>query len=202
MKTLLKNLQDLYGMPFSDDPAAAFAVLKDQLGQFPDELSRRALQIILAKQKNQHFPAASVIIQSVQQAAHEADRDQRHAAERQPVKRKNSRQIAETLIRSDMGRTAADQGWIAQLYSFCERNERLPKPGEQSQLMHQARLYEQLYEETKQKLAEARPSKPRSFGSWIALSDANDAVFAHHLRVLEDGLRKREELAQIARGQA
>lgn len=198
MRTLLANLKDAYGMPYGDNPEAVFGILADQIAAYPDHLSRRALQIILEKKRRSGFPDIDLVVQAVKTAAIELDKQARYQP-RNPVDDRADR--ARNLIRSEMGRTAADQGWISQLYSFCERHGRLPNPGEQANLMRQARLYDEAYEETKKKLDDVKSfEKPRSFDSWIAIGSVTPDSLKGHLRLLETGYARREQYASIARG--
>jgi hypothetical protein len=49
------------------------------------------------------------------------------------------------LIRSDMGREAAKDGWITQLHDFCRQKRRLPKGFEISKLKTEAKLFDDAY---------------------------------------------------------
>jgi len=52
---------------------------------------------------------------------------------------------ANRLIRSEMGKEAARDGWIGQLHDFCRENARLPKGFEISKLKTEAKLFDQAY---------------------------------------------------------
>jgi hypothetical protein len=52
---------------------------------------------------------------------------------------------ASGLIRSDMGREAAKDGWITQLHDFCRQKRRLPKGFEIAKLKTEAKLFDDAY---------------------------------------------------------
>lgn len=52
---------------------------------------------------------------------------------------------ANRLIRSEMGREAARDGWIGQLHDFCRQHARLPKGFDISHLKSEAKLFDDAY---------------------------------------------------------
>lgn len=52
---------------------------------------------------------------------------------------------ANRLIRSEMGKDAARDGWIGQLHDFCRQRSRLPKGFEIAHLKSEAKLFDDAY---------------------------------------------------------
>jgi hypothetical protein len=53
--------------------------------------------------------------------------------------------IADKLIVSDLGRLAADEGWVLALHDFCRHNHRLPNQTEQHRCKRAARDFDRSY---------------------------------------------------------
>lgn len=88
---------------------------------------------------------------------------------------------ANRLIRSEMGREAARDGWIGQLHDFCRQKGRLPKGFEISHLKSEAKLFDASY-------SEVCAGKGGTLGTALR-------------KLGETFLEKRNDLAAIANGE-
>lgn len=88
---------------------------------------------------------------------------------------------ANRLIRSEMGKEAARDGWIGQLHDFCRQKGRLPKGFEISHLKSEAKLFDASY-------SEVCAGKGGTLGTALR-------------KLGETFLEKRNDLAAIANGE-
>jgi hypothetical protein len=109
--------------------------MMSHLGDYEQEVLERAASSIAATRKHRNFP----LISECKAACYEA---RRWLAEQKPALPMKSvvgahemseerAALARDLIRGDMGRQAAREGWIWGLYQFCLRNARLPERGKE-----------------------------------------------------------------------
>ena len=73
-----------------------------------------------------------------------ADRDRRAAASRPGTSLTRQMVIANRLIQCDLGRRAADDGWVRQLWDFCCAHGRLPGEYEIGKLIASSREHDAL----------------------------------------------------------
>ena len=112
------------------------------LSGFPDDVLDQAASIIASTRKHRNFP----LISECTAACFDARRklaEQKPALPLDMARKANSfsaerEALAKDLIRGEMGRTAAKEGWIWSLYQFCLRNACLPTDSEKIAKMKQA----------------------------------------------------------------
>lgn len=112
------------------------------LGDYEQDVLERAASSIAATRKHRNFP----LISECKAACYDA---RRWLAEQKPALPMKLAQtahsmseeraaLARDLIRGDMGRQAARDGWIWGLYQFCLRNARLPERGKELDAIKEA----------------------------------------------------------------
>lgn len=89
---------------------------------------------------------------------------------------------ASGLIRSDMGREAAKDGWITQLHDFCRQKRRLPKGFEIAKLKTEAKLFDDAYS--------------------TCCADKGGTLNGALKKLGETFLQRRNELSDVANGEA
>ena len=111
------------------------------LGTFDDATLTDAAKLIVGTRQSRTFPLPAdcsvackeAIAERVRRAGRPDNRNEIRNTpfgERYPEWSDRRRQRADTLIQCDMGRQAAQEGWIWTLWEFCRENDRLPDPHE------------------------------------------------------------------------
>lgn len=161
-----KRLMNVLGPHNTAKMPALLKEMHQHLGRYSEDELQEAATLLLASQKNSFWPTFA----AMKIAADEARTMLRKARqERTPlgrVRRKNSIgewytprsksedeaywsrdafEAADRLINSEIGREAAQDGWINELYDYCREARRLPTEREILSLKKKAQLTDAMY---------------------------------------------------------
>lgn len=179
MNKLLTKLLRMYGNPTSPDPKLMLEELDKSMRGYSDLELVEAMRFILPKSKG-FFPDPETIIEACSKARADLRTEKTPEtyvadAEWSP----KAKADADELIKSDLGRKAADEGWIGYLWDFCRKHRRHPTPHEQMKLIRSAKSFDDLIEQGK-----------LQDGSWSKLGS----------RFADGAQSRRKKLADIAHG--
>lgn len=171
----VQRMLAMFGPPNTADPETFIAETRKALnGWRPDILAEAADRIVKTAK---WFPKPAEVIEVCEAIAAGKTSNADHGARNQDWTA-DALKTADYLIQSDMGRQAANEGWITQLHDYCRKHRELPPGRIVGDLRHEARLFEDAY------------------GS-VAAGDGGALQGA--LKVLGDSmLVRRNELAEIA----
>lgn len=135
ISAFISDLAVHYTTPKYDDPKDRQRWLKSfvvELRGASPEVLKRAAQLIINSRKNRYFPLVADCRQAVREAAELVKFEQR--LQTLPTLRQalgdewsqERRDLADQLIKSGLGKEAANDGWILALWDFCRRFQRLP----------------------------------------------------------------------------
>ena len=109
----------------------------DNLARYSSEVLQEAANLLLATRKERRFPLPAECIEACQEIENrlELKKTAEKLRERNVPKRlpldgkewtKERVEMANRLMRSEVGRLAAQEGWIVALHDFCREQKRLP----------------------------------------------------------------------------
>lgn len=189
----VERLRVVYGDPVSENTEQFMFEYARMLNNYTEAELEEAADLLFQRHKGPHrWPRIPECIMCAEEA-----RERRHSDAK--AKEANKPQnpdwmpevvaMANDLIRCDLGRRAAREGWITQLWDFCRKHRRLPDKAE---------------------IERARPLDPRRFGGLIAEARRFDQAYAEcckpdapemtrKLKELGDSmLERRDRLSAIA----
>lgn len=145
---LLDRLVVVFGPPQSDDPAAYLKEVQKLIAKYsPPELDKAA---DLLMRSSKWFPKPSEIAVACADAREMLTPSQPF----DPAKKKNldwtkeSMERADRLIQSELGRKAADEGWILGLWDHYRKTPRQPTPKEIIRAKEKAEEFNEAYRES------------------------------------------------------
>lgn len=126
--------------------------IRAAVGFYDEEVLAKAAQRIIDTRTDRRFPLPA----EIRKACHEVQEQiNRGKLPLEDEKAKASGpwhpdrvKLAYDLLKTSMGREAAQSNWILQLWDFCRNNARLPTPGEVNELRHNANEFDGAYRET------------------------------------------------------
>ena len=142
VQALLDRLMVVYGEPKTHDLKAWAEEYTRQLAGFGSHHWDKAADHLFRHHRIKSWPTPGEII-----AAWEAVSPRPHLAEGPKHSDWTEAAIAraDRMIQSDMGREAAQEGWITGLHDHCRRNHVMPTPREVASLKRAAREFEEAY---------------------------------------------------------
>ena len=120
-------------LPENADKTTIYGAYARALSQYSDRVLQRAADEMLATRSQRKFPLLAECLEACRNAqdeiAGEAKRENDSA--RQSAKSKDPWSpervhLADGMMRSELGREAAKEGWIVSLHDFCREEGRLP----------------------------------------------------------------------------
>lgn len=181
---LVQRLAIMFGPPdFSGDAKAFIAELVRLTCKYGDDVLNKAADLLIREHRptqRKPWPVPNEICLACADAA-EMVLPSRKGETAHPDWTPKALAKAYELIRSPMGRTAADEGWILALWNFCRRKGRLPNPGEVHSCKVEARGFDDAYAMCKR--GEAGPCG------------------AALIKLAETMLNRRDQLARHAHGE-
>ena len=169
IQKFVDRLQSVLGPHEKAKPEALLKELHVHLGKFTEEELQEAATLLFAGQKSKYWPTFGSMVIAAEEARKKLRKidDQRTPLGRRmirdslgqliPAKTKSEEEgywsrkafdEADNLVNSDLGRKAADEGWIGDLYDFCRHHRRLPIPCEQHKLIRYSRQTDELFAST------------------------------------------------------
>jgi len=142
---LLARLCVVYGQPDSPDPVAYLNEISNLIGRYSDTELEKAGDAILRNHRGRSFPTPSEIAAACADARASSTREVTPESKVDPAWSNARVALADKLIRTPLGRTAADEGWILALHDFIRVNGRLPEQGEIGPLRAKARGFDDAY---------------------------------------------------------
>jgi hypothetical protein len=195
MNLLLDRLVSIYGPPEAPEPEVFLTEVSKMIGGYSSEELERAVQIVCSLNKSRSYPAIHVITEGCAKARTGLNSERKPPQQSYDDKADEAMRMADSLICSHVGRTAANEGWIGQLWDFCRKKGRLPGDAETRILIDEAALFDQAYE----KVA-AVDEQPITFddGDFRSFGSLNPAL----RKLGASFVRRREHLSRIANGDA
>lgn len=145
---LLTRLSTVFGHPESEDPAAYIAEMGKLIRGFTTMEQDKAADFLIRNHvptNRKPWPAPNEIVNACVEAREMLN----------PPKEDDKKKIkdwtgdvlkrADNLIQSDLGRQAADEGWVHSLWDFCRVNGRLPNGYEIVTCQKHAKEFDQAY---------------------------------------------------------
>ena len=124
----------------------------EELGGFSEEVLMRALRELIRRRKVEKTPLVSECIAACEEAKRWIDAEKKSNSlpmgvgpitdEMQWNERKR---LADTLVKCDLGRRAAREGWLGAMHAYAVKNGRLPRENEFGAVKQQAREFDQAY---------------------------------------------------------
>lgn len=177
--SLLNRLAVIYGAPDSEDPGAYLNEVARLLAGFSEAELSKAGDALLSAHKSRSWPTPAQCVDACY-AARGKPPSPVPEAPKYPEWSREAIAAANKLVMSDIGRQAADQGWILALHDFCRKERRLPNETEQHRIKRKSLQFNEAY-------AQCCRGEGGSLGA--------------SLRRLGDGmLKRRERLADMVYG--
>lgn len=194
---VLSRLAIIYGSPDSPDPIAWFYEVSRLVAGYSDAEQDRAVDLVTRSHRGRSFPTVSEITVACADAR-ELMNPPKKPAPKYPEWSQEAVSAADTLVACDMGRDAADAGWVGTLHAFCRKHRRLPAKHEIGALIQQAHDFEHAY--AKVMRVKQRPE------DWLKDSEvpspgrlAEIRIVASSLERLAEGIiKRRNEIATRA----
>jgi hypothetical protein len=175
----IAHMMGVYGSPNTLDDDIFLAATRKALAGWRGDILAEAAERIVKTHKWFPKPAEVIDVCEAIAAGRTTNAD---PTERNRDWTADALKTADRLIQSDMGRTAAAEGWITQLHDYARKHRSLPKPSVVHRLKHDARDFEAAYAD---------------------VCAGRGGVLETALKKLgETMLAKRVQLAQIANGEA
>ena len=131
MQPITDRLMGVLGPPAHvEDPAPFLAELERVAKAYTAECQELAGDMVLAATKQTWWPSLGVIADALNAAQDRLFAKRHDAGPKYPDWTPSRLAIANRLIRSPMGRQAAEEGWIGALWDFARVEERLPHGSE------------------------------------------------------------------------
>ena len=120
-------------LPDNADKATIYGAYARALSQYSDKVLQRAADGMLATRSQRKFPLLAECLEACRSAqdeiAGEAKREndnRRQSAKSNDPWSPERVHLADGMMRSEIGREAAREGWIVSLHDFCREDGRLP----------------------------------------------------------------------------
>lgn len=146
---LISRLCIIFGEPLSPDPGAMMAELHRLTSGYSQAEQDKAADFLIRTHNptaRKPWPAPAEIIEACNDAravivgkTPQTDDEKRIEWSKEAVAK------AWDLMRSDIGRKAADDGWSSALWDFCRKNRRLPDEGEIAKCKANAASFNEAY---------------------------------------------------------
>lgn len=144
---MISRLLVVFGDPDSENVPGYLTEVAKSIEGFSQDVKDDACTYLMKTHKSQRFPTPALCRAACEHVVHERGQ----AAPREPGKldhadwTKHAIAKADALIVSDIGRRAADAGWVLALHDFCRKRGRLPLPHEIDKLRQSARGFDDAY---------------------------------------------------------
>ncbi|CAA2139539.1 hypothetical protein [Hyphomicrobium sp. ghe19] len=178
---LVARLAVMYGKPDTDDPKAWFDEMDNLVKNYSRSELDKAADIVLRTHRGNRFPSVSELLTACADAR-EMGIDHKPTPPKYPEWTPEAIAKADELIRSGLGKRAAEEGWVFALHTFCRKHRRLPMDREIGACIAEAKAFDEAY---------ARNSIEKEKGSRLhaALNDLGDSM-----------LRMRAFLGEVVHG--
>ena len=122
------------------------AMMIAELKGFSDEVLEQAAKDLSRRRKNEYFPILSECINACQDAKHwiemASPKLKFKAAQDAEPGSDDRQRLADQLIMGEMGRQAANEGWVLTLWCYVRDNGRLPEQRQISKLRAEAKGFD------------------------------------------------------------
>ncbi len=141
--SLLNRLAVIYGAPDSEDPGAYLNEVAKLLKGFSEVELLKAGDSLLSAHKGRSWPTPAQCVEACMASRGKTV----HTPEgpKYPEWSREAISAANKLVMSDIGRQAADQGWILALHDFCRKERRLPNETEQHRIKRKSLQFNEAY---------------------------------------------------------
>lgn len=184
---MLSRLAVVYGQPDSPDPVAFLGEFSKLLATYSEATLDAATDQVLKTHRGRNWPTPAecfAACQDVLEADRAAEARRPSTFDAHPSWSPSTIDLADKLIQSPMGRTAAGEGWISALWDYCRNAGALP---DDEAAIHRCKVIARGFDEAYAQVSrgEGQP------GLSAALTMLGDSM-----------LERRNKLAAIALGKA
>jgi len=146
-----------------------------ELRGFSPEVLEQASANIRRTRKNEYFPMLSECLAACAEAKRFLDGKQpKLNLDGSPKKRVTFEQLANDMLKTQMAKRAAQEGWILGFYRYIERNGRMPEEAIVPRLRQEARDFDR-------ELDDCRAGRGGFFGRDLARYGETILAFRNHL---------------------
>jgi len=145
---LLTRLSVVFGRPDSDDPAAYIEELARLIRGYTTQEQDKAADFLIRNHvptNRKPWPAPNEIVTACSDARELLNPPKEDDKKKIKDWTGDVLKLADSLIQSDLGRQAADEGWVHSLWDFCRVNRRLPTGYEIAACQRHAKEFDAAY---------------------------------------------------------
>lgn len=142
----LMRLQTMYGEPDSDNPAAFLAEYARLLKKYSGSTLDKACDLVLRNNRYKTWPTIGECVSCCEDAIEKTTADAPRNFDAKHPEWSDARvEAADRMIVCELGRRAADEGWILALWDFAREKQRLPREHECGALISKSRGFGDAY---------------------------------------------------------
>ena len=144
---MIKRLLIVFGKPETEDVKAYLTEVALATKGFSESIQEEACTLLMKTYKSNRFPKPAECRKACESVCEERGQSGQRTpiAPMNPEWSKASLAAADNLIRCDLGRRAANEGWVLGLHDFCRKKNRLPQNNEIGALMASAKEFDASY---------------------------------------------------------
>ncbi len=142
MSVFITRLITLFGEPKTEHPDAYIREYREALKRFDDAVQKRGSDELIRNHRMRVWPTVAECIRACEEAMPKPPPKRLHQYADwtdEAIAR------ADELVRGDMGRTAAAEGWHVGLHDFCRHHGRLPSGWQIETIKREARDFAAAY---------------------------------------------------------
>lgn len=144
---MIARLLIVFGEPDTENVSGYLAEIAKSLAGYHETVQNEACDLIMKSYRGRQFPTPSIC----RKACEDVVEQRGQADQRKPLPIANPEWSgltiarADRLIQSDLGRCAANEGWVLSLHDFCRKHGRLPVNHEVAGCRSSAKKFDEAY---------------------------------------------------------
>ena len=142
--SIIKRLSVVWGSPESLDDAAFVEEINRVTDGVSPAILERAANYLISNYRGSKFPTPAQIVNAIRESAPPISPPE---GPKYPEWSHEALATADRLIQSEIGRTAAREGWILSLHDYCRKHRCLPDNRDIRQLKAAAEGFNSAYSE-------------------------------------------------------
>lgn len=147
MRPMVEMLLTVWGEPNSTDADKYLAQVAKAVEGYSDEIQRKAAEHLSQNYRSSRYPLPADCRKACMTIAEEmSDGSKRVAINPYPEWSRKRIASADAMMRSELGKRAADEGWALGLHDFLRNNQRHPTEYEAANIIRASRLFDEAYE--------------------------------------------------------
>lgn len=136
---LIDQMTPIFGHPPGDEPDKALAAYMRALGRFSGEALRETADTAIRTAKRRTWPMPGELIEIAKEAERQIRlREAPKGSAGTEISDEERERMFLEMLRSDVGKRAANEGWAADLQDFIREKGRVPVPSEADRLASDA----------------------------------------------------------------